>query len=264
MITLNSVMPTYGHHQMSDKIIPAFEAAHGAGYQALFLVDNSQGHSAYAEISLRVRHMNISPGGKQARMQNGWFIHNGIQIEQPMVYPPEHPHFPNQSKGIKAVLTEHRLWQDGLRGKCHSKCDTGAIVCCHKHILEGQPDFQAQRPLVQEIIEAAGHTCLFLPKFHCELNFIEYFWGSVKKILRDEADGTFETLKTNLPKALASVKLHTIQLWEQHMHQWVRAYRDGLATKEAQIQVRKFSSTKYKSHQRIPEAVACVFDDAVP
>ena len=38
--------------QMSEKIIPAFEAAHGAGYRALFLIDNSQGHSAYAEDAL--------------------------------------------------------------------------------------------------------------------------------------------------------------------------------------------------------------------
>ena len=77
-------------------------------------------------------------------------------------------------------------------------------------ILKSQPDFSSQKPLVQEIIEAAGHTCLFLPKFHYELNFIEYFWGSVKKHLRDHADGSFNTLKANLPQALASVQLCTI------------------------------------------------------
>ena len=32
------------------------------------------------------------------------------------------------------------------------------------------------KSLVQEVIEAAGHICIFLPKFHCELNFIEFFW----------------------------------------------------------------------------------------
>lgn len=65
--------------QMSEKIIPAFEAAHGAGYRALFLIDNSQGHSAYAEDALRVSNrMNIKPGGKQACMWKGWFICDGI------------------------------------------------------------------------------------------------------------------------------------------------------------------------------------------
>jgi len=40
--------------QLKEKIIPAFEQAHGPGYQALFLIDNSQGHSAYAEDALLV------------------------------------------------------------------------------------------------------------------------------------------------------------------------------------------------------------------
>ncbi|KAG2742513.1 hypothetical protein P692DRAFT_20748215 [Suillus brevipes Sb2] len=33
-----------------------------------------------------------------------------------------------------------------------------------------------------------------------------------------------------------------------------------LPTKEAQLQVQQFSSTKYKSHRRIPETVARLFD----
>ncbi|KAG1780379.1 hypothetical protein EV702DRAFT_1043199 [Suillus placidus] len=32
-----------GMSQMAEKIIPAFEAAHGAGYQALFIIDKSRG-----------------------------------------------------------------------------------------------------------------------------------------------------------------------------------------------------------------------------
>jgi len=250
---------------MSDKIIPAFETIHGAGYQALFLIDNSQGHSAYAEDALRVSsRMNVNPGGKQARMRHGWYVcANGNQISQAMVYPPDHPNFPNEPKGIKAVLMECGLWQGGLHGKCHSKCNADATACCNKRILESQPDFQVQKPLVQEIIETAGHTCLFLPKFHCELNFIKYFWGSVKRYLRDHADGSFDMLKANLPQALAAVQLCTIRLWEQRTHRWVEAYRSGLATKEAQNHIREFSSTKYKSHRRVPEAVACIFDDPV-
>ena len=46
--------------------------------------------------------------------------------------------------------------------------------------MENQNDFLQQKFLVQEVIEQAGHLCILLPKFHCELNFIEFFWGSVK------------------------------------------------------------------------------------
>jgi hypothetical protein len=52
--------------QIKEKIIPAFEKAHGPGHQALIMVDNSQGHSAYAEDALLVSQMNVNPGGKQA------------------------------------------------------------------------------------------------------------------------------------------------------------------------------------------------------
>ncbi|KAG2074026.1 hypothetical protein BDR04DRAFT_1126946 [Suillus decipiens] len=65
--------------QLHDKIIPAFERAHGPGYQALFLIDNSQGHSAYADDVLLISRMNINPGGKQAHMKDGWFIDVGGQ-----------------------------------------------------------------------------------------------------------------------------------------------------------------------------------------
>jgi len=37
---------------------------------------------------------------------------------------------------------------------------------------------------------AVGHLCIFLPKFHCELNFIKFFWGVVKKYLYNNCDYT--------------------------------------------------------------------------
>ncbi|KAG2142744.1 uncharacterized protein EDB93DRAFT_1088692, partial [Suillus bovinus] len=86
------------------------------------------------------------------------------------------------------------------------------------------------------------------------------FWGKVKKYLQDNCDGTFEMLKKNMPLAMQSVQLRTIQLWEHRMHRWMEAYRTGLGMKDAQFQVKQFSSTKYKSHRHVPEAVACTFD----
>ncbi|OAX34548.1 hypothetical protein K503DRAFT_747250 [Rhizopogon vinicolor AM-OR11-026] len=114
--------------------------------------------------------------------------------------------------------------------------------------------------IVAEIIENTGHLCIFLPKFHCELNFVEYFWGKVKKYFRDNCDGTFNTLKTNTPLAMQSVQLSTIRLWEHRMHHWMEVYRTGLNTKDAQFRVRQFSSTKYKSYRRVPEMLARASD----
>ncbi|KAF8218746.1 hypothetical protein L208DRAFT_1286241 [Tricholoma matsutake] len=57
------------------------------------------------------------------------------------------------------------------------KCVHDATSCCATCILDLQLDFKEQCSLVQEVIAQAGHLCIFLPKFHCELNFIEFFWA---------------------------------------------------------------------------------------
>src|SRR6266487_352760 len=230
--------------QLVEKIIPAFEKAHGPGFQALVMVDNSQGHSAYAEDALLVSRMNMRPGGKQAHLRNGWFLKDGQKIDQPMIFPVDHPTFPDMPKGIKQVLFERGLFVEGIRMKCLN-CTPDTSNCCAQHILGNQPDFKAQKSLVQEVLEAAGHLCIFLPKFHCELNFIEFFWGSVKKYLRDNCDYTFDTLKENMPKALESVPIECIRKWEHRMKRWMEAYRSGLGAKDAQKQVKKFSSRRY-------------------
>jgi hypothetical protein len=178
---------------------------------------------------------------------------------------------------MRQVLVERGLWRDRLVMKCGpgsrskrqdgtgrsepaAKCRSGETDCCAKRILDLQPDFMEQKSLVQEVIEAAGHLCIFLPKFHCELNFIEFFWGAVKRYLREHCSYNFEALKESMPKALASVSVETIRKWEHRMKRWMEAYRSGLYVKKAQIQVKAFSSRRYTSHRRVPEQVAAHFD----
>lgn len=52
--------------------------------------------------------------------------------------------------------------------------------CCVKWVLSLQSDFRNEKPDLQWQIEARGHKCVFLPKFHCELNPIEMYWGFAK------------------------------------------------------------------------------------
>lgn len=53
--------------------------------------------------------------------------------------------------------------------------------CCMQRVLSLQKDFRTEKPLLQLVIEKAGHKCLFLPKFHCELNPIKMVWGQLKR-----------------------------------------------------------------------------------
>jgi hypothetical protein len=112
---LNLYCPEDADHtalQLKEKIIPAFERAHGPGYQALIMVDNSQGHSAYAKDVLLTSQMNLWPGGKQACLRDGWFEQDGITVIQKMIFPDNHPEFPDMPKGMKQVLIERGLWDN--------------------------------------------------------------------------------------------------------------------------------------------------------
>jgi hypothetical protein len=40
--------------------------------------------------------------------------------------------------------------------------------------------FPNQRSQLEELVTSRGHICDFYPKYHCELNFIEQYWGAVK------------------------------------------------------------------------------------
>ncbi|KAJ3847597.1 hypothetical protein EV368DRAFT_87552 [Lentinula lateritia] len=215
-------------HQLKEKFFPAFRAAHGPNYIAVVLVDNSQGHAAYAKDALRASEMGFQPGGKQCRMQQ--------------------------------VLMERGLWKAKLLMKCKGDCPDDAIDCCARRVLSLQPDFQEQISLVQEVIEAAGHLCLFLPKFHCEINFIEYFWGAVKHYLREHCDYTFKTLRENMLKALASIQVELIRKWEHRAWRFIDAYGEGLGAKDAVTKVKQFSSRRYTSHRWIPESLAQAMD----
>ena len=57
------------------------------------------------------------------------------------------------------------------------KDDKNQINCCARRLMSLELDFLNQKGAIAETIEKAGHKCIFYPKFHCELNFIERYWG---------------------------------------------------------------------------------------
>ena len=78
-----------------------------------------------------------------------------------------------QQKGLKAVLEECRFDVSHLKAKCAPVCPFESQNCCMARLLSQQEDFVNQESMVETLIKGAGHECLFLPKFHCELNPIE-------------------------------------------------------------------------------------------
>ena len=55
-----------------------------------------------------------------------------------------------------------------------------------------------------------GHRILFYPKFHCELNHIEYFWCDGKSWIKRNCKYSIEELREYVLRALEQVKSSTI------------------------------------------------------
>lgn len=86
-------------------------------------------------------------------------------------------------KGMEAIIRKRGLWPENgsLRADCPGfKCPDGRSDCCCQRLLFTQPDFIAHKSALEELIISRGHLCDFYPKFHCELNFIEMYWGAAK------------------------------------------------------------------------------------
>ena len=143
---------------------------------------NTARHKIYAEDALIARNLNLSDGGAKApKLRNTTFRKaDGTLVMQEM------QKTNGEQKGIKAILTERGKWPSNGKGPdgkpFRLKCDRrkGALAddpdrasrsdCCATRVLECEPDFLAQKSLLAEVIEEAGHLVLFLPKFHLELN----------------------------------------------------------------------------------------------
>jgi hypothetical protein len=232
--------------------IPIFHAAF-PHCQAVFLFDNASNHSSYAADALRVENMNLNPGGKQAWLRDGFIHEKGIP--QPMTFPMDYykRELAGKQKGIKRVLKERGLWpEQGLLLDCPTTNDRPGCSseggCCARRILAAEKDFRDQTGRLQEEVEKLGHQVLFYPKFHCELNFIERYWCRAKWYARENCNYDFESLKTTIPEALASVTNAMIQGFYRLSLRAMDAYSAGV-----QFGTAEFHRTVYRSHRQVED-----------
>jgi hypothetical protein len=202
--------------------------------------------------------MNLGPGkGKRKAplpcMRDTYF--GPDNTGQRMVFPDDHPMYPGEPKGIKQVLMERGLFNPALRLDCDNcqkklKDDPDRDLrsdCCYRRVLASQPDFLQQLPGIEEVVAAAGHYCIFYPKFHCELNYIEMYWAAAKRYAREHCSYNAEGLRRIVPLALDSVSLVSIRRFARKSWRYMDAYRHGLSGYLAEFAVKK-----YRSHRRIP------------
>jgi len=79
-------------------------------------------------------------------------------------------------------------------------------------VLYNQPDFVHVKSLLETYCKSHGVEVIFLPKFHCELNFIEQCWGYAKRIYRHYPPSSKEAdLEQNVLSALEAVPLDSMR-----------------------------------------------------
>lgn len=223
--------------QIKDKAIPIFKILHPDS-DGLFIFDNSQNHHAKAPDALSVSKMNMSDGGVSQRlMRNGWFENGeGNKIEHKMTLDDG-----KTSKGLQRVLSERGLWNPLL------------TVKKARELLAKQPDFCGQREWLEETITEAGCLVDYYPKYHCEFNFIEMFWGASKAWYRAHCTFNFRDMSELVPKALDSVSLVKIRKFARKTYRYMDAYRvrdsngNSLNTRQIEYAVKKF-----RGHRKIP------------
>ena len=114
-----------------------------------------------------------------------------------------------------AVILQERGFGDMSKvpASCKNfKCKPGETHCCCRQILYNQPDF-AEESLLETNCRACRVDVIFLPKFHCELNFIEQCWGQAKSVYRTYPPSSKEDdLETNALRSLASIPLPLLMM----------------------------------------------------
>jgi len=69
-------------------------------------------------------------------------------------------------------------------------------------------------------------SVLFYPKFHCEINFIEYLWGAAKRYTRNNCGSNIKASRKLIPKALDFVSEQQIWKYANKVERILNAYRD--------------------------------------
>ena len=128
--------------------------------------------------------------------------------------PPKRDASPKTEKSRKPRtlrIFKHQEVSRGERkqGECQSfKCPQSELParCCCRRILYEQPDFVNVKSNLETHCEARGFAVMFLPKFHCEINFLEQCWGHSKRTYRMNPPSTAEAdLERNVMTALDGI-----------------------------------------------------------
>lgn len=198
------------------------------GYKIVWIFDHSSCHGAYSDDALIATRMNAKPGGKQPAMRDTTW--NGKV--QRMVFNLGVP------KGLIQILTERGKYRKGMKLK-----EMRMEIASHK-------DFAEEKTKIEQYLIANGHICIFLPKFHCELNRIERCWAQAKRYTRAHCNYSIDGLRNNIPQALDSISNENIRSHFRKVRHYMFGYMQGCVGGPDLEKLVKIMKKKYTSHRK--------------
>ncbi|CAA7267960.1 unnamed protein product [Cyclocybe aegerita] len=240
-----------------DHAIDIFEGLTNGFATGLFLFDNAPSHQKWAMDALSARKMPKNPHATWTHHKDGPKMRTTCFGEhstiQDFYYPDDHPTMLGWFKGMENIIRERSLWpQWGLNAQCEGfKCEPGKTDCCCRRLLFTQPDFINQKSRLEELITSRGHICDFYPKYHCELNFIEQYWGAAKLRYQNSPKTTdIKEMERNVLACLDDVPDVSIKQYANRAARFINAYFQGLTGPEA-----AWANRKYHGHRTLPASV---------
>lgn len=204
-------------HQV-ENAIDIFESKTNGFATGLFLFDNAPSHQRRVPDALSARKMPKNPRPIWQHHKDGPKMRStkfGVDnTPQDLYFTNDHPTMPGWFKGMEIIIREQGLWlQKGLKAQCEGfKCEAGETNCCCCRLLFTQSDFENQKSHLEEYITSRGHICDFYPKYHCELNFIEQYWGAAKLIYRTSPKTKdMKEMEDNVKNSLNDVQIVQIK-----------------------------------------------------
>jgi hypothetical protein len=171
---------------------------------------------------------------------------------QPLYFPEGHE-YAGAFKGMQRILEERGFMDaSSLLAECKGfKCLPNAHGCCCRRILYNQPDFANVESILETTCRTEGFLVLFLPKFHCELNFIEQCWGYAKRVYRlNPVSSREDHLEKNALAALEAVPLKSMRKFANRSRRFMDAYERGLNGQQA-----AWAARKYRGHRVLPAGI---------
>ena len=123
-----------------------------------------------------------------------------------------------------------------------------ALASFAEFLVDAQAAAQKAERQLEQLVESRGHICDFYPKYHCELNFIEMYWGAAKfKYRKSPSTKNIEEMEANVKRCLDEVPQLFILWFSNRAAPFVSAYYLGCTGKDL-----GYLQKTCKSHRMLP------------